>query len=147
MSKNTVSASATGLPISGHELSAAIMALTKARAEKTPLDALIEEHRAAYVAFEEICNFSDYVSEDDPSYPILEAENDRRSDAEEVALAAVCAFPARTLGDAESKARYILKHMRGGSQLVEEQVHALLRSFLSVGEDQAEGGCNDSEQD
>jgi hypothetical protein len=139
MTDETIPASATGLLISNHELLDAIATLTNARAEKDPLDALIEAHRQAYVAFEEICNFGDYVSEDDSSYPILEAENDRRSDAEEAALTAVCAFPAQSLSDAKSKAQFLLKHMCG-CQLLDEQVEALLRSFVTVAEDEAISG-------
>jgi hypothetical protein len=142
MLNDTIPASANGLPVDRYELFNAITTLTKARAEKDPLDALIEAHRLAYVAFEEVCNFGDYVSEEDTSYPILEAENDRRSDAEEAALMAVCAFPARALGEARSKARFLLKYMCG-CQLVSEQVEALLRSFLAVDAYEGKGRADD----
>lgn len=130
MSENITSASATALP-NAFELGAAMIALKEARTAKAPLDALEEAHRQAWAACEEICGFSDYVSEDDPSYPILEAENDRRSDAEMAALTEVCAFPARTMDEARSKALFLLKYLRGG-QLEIEHVSALLQSFIDA---------------
>lgn len=129
MSKTTVSAIATGLHAFNDELAAAVAKVSAARAEDVPLGALKDAHRKAWVSFEEICDFSDYVSEDDPSYPILEAEHARRSDAEDAALTAVCAYPARTLEEAKSKAIFLMEATRV-SELDEHQVKALLQSFI-----------------
>jgi hypothetical protein len=128
MSKTTVSTSATGLPESDAELVAAVAKLSAARAAETPLSALKDVQRKAWASFEEICDFSDYISKDDPSYPILEAEHARRSDAEDAALTAVCAYPARMLEEAKSKALFITNAMRG-SLMDEHHVTALLQSF------------------
>ena len=129
MSKTTVSASATGLPAFNDELAAAIAKVSAARAEDVPLSALKDAQRKAWVSFEEICDFSDYISKDDPSYSILEAEHARRSDAEDAALTAVCAYPARTLEEAKSKAIFLMEETRV-SEMDEHQVKALLQSFI-----------------
>jgi hypothetical protein len=100
-----------------------------ARLEENPLSALKDAERKAWAAFEEICDFSDYISKDDPSYAILEEEFTRRSDAEDAAMTAICAYPARTLEEARSKAIFVMKAMHG-CRLDEHQVEALLQSFI-----------------
>src|SRR5208337_4187212 len=113
MSNNTVSASATGLPTPPPELSAALDKLAEARAKDCPLSALKDAQRRAWTAFEEISNYTDYIAEDDPSYAVLEAEWTRRDMAETAAMIAVMAYPARTLDEAKSKARFLLEQTRG----------------------------------
>jgi hypothetical protein len=137
MSKSITSASATALPAPSHDLSAALAKLAEAREKDCQLSALKDAQRRAWAAFMEVCDFTDYVSEDDPNYTLLAEESEKRSDAEEAAMIAVMAYPAKTLDEAKSKAIFILEQTRG-CIIEEEQVHALLRSFLAVGAD--EGG-------
>ena len=124
---NAVSVNATGLP----DFAAALAKITTARAVIDPLGTLIETHEKAWVHFEEISDFSDFISEDDPSYPLVEAEWTIRSTAETGALLAVCAYPAKTLGEARRKARFLIKTTRG-SKLSEDNIKALLQSFIDA---------------
>ncbi|WP_294534276.1 hypothetical protein [uncultured Rhodoblastus sp.] len=131
MSNDTIPARATGLP----DFAAAVAKITAARAAISPLSGLKERQRRAWAHFEEISDFSDYISEDDPTFPLLKAEVEVRSAAEAKAMLAVCAYPAQTLAEARSKARFLLKAMQG-CLFTEDQVQALLSSFLTVAENE-----------
>jgi hypothetical protein len=136
MLKNTTSASDTALPAPTHDLSAALAKLAEAREKDCPLSALKDAQRRAWADFMEVCDFTDYVPEDDPNYTLLAEESEKRSDAERAAMIAVMAYPAKTLDEAKSKAIFILEQMRG-CIIEEEMVQALLQSFLSVDADDA----------
>ncbi len=124
------------------KLAAAIARVAEARAKQHPLSALIEAQRRARAVLEEVCDFTDFISEDDPDFPALEAEHERRNAAEEDAMAAVCAYPARTIEDAAQKAAFLLKNRRY-SELAEYHFEAFLRSFLPAWNIEAGGNAND----
>jgi hypothetical protein len=102
-----------------------------ARAEaQSPLRELIEAHRRSHVAFEEICGPEGDADMNSPEYPAVRAEWERRNAAEEEAMDAVCAYPAKTLEEASCKAEYLLNHTERG-ELQDWQYRAVLGSFAA----------------
>jgi hypothetical protein len=135
MSKNTVSASATGLPSRRLILAAAPAAafLTSAHtiaAEETPLATLIERHKAACAAFDSASGLDDEVAGDDPRFPALSEQRAVLFDAEMAALDELCAYRPKTIEEARQRGDYLVAWTRFYS-LTAEQERALLQSYAS----------------
>ncbi|RWH76846.1 MAG: hypothetical protein EOQ86_19655 [Mesorhizobium sp.] len=84
------------------------------------LQALIAEHEAAYAAFHHFVNRA-ASSRDD------RAKADRK---EQVALLAICSWPAISRGDRRAKAEYLLVVETRGELDLEEHMQAILHSML-----------------
>jgi hypothetical protein len=83
------------------------------------LEALIEAHREAYRAFIGLLHGAA-----DQSRPARAADR-----IEQEALLAVCAFPARSEGDRQIKARYLIEVEERGELDLPEHMQAVLRSM------------------
>jgi hypothetical protein len=77
--------------------------------DQSPLERLIDAHGLALAAFAEIGDFHERIAKDDPKYPEMEAEYNRRHAAEDAALMAVFSYPAKTLEEARIKAEFLLQ--------------------------------------
>lgn len=113
-----------------YDLAMAITRIEKARDVEFPLGGLFRAHTKAYSQFEEICDFDDYISPEDPSFPMLEAEYAQRNEAEKASMTAVCAYEARNLAEHATKALFFLKYMDGGGELEANQLRVLWSSVL-----------------
>lgn len=134
MSKNTISASATGLPsrrlfLSAGPAAAVFMSLRKAAAEESPLETLIAQHKAADEAFVEMAEQEDRFPKGDPRKKELSVEVSRLSMAEDDAITNICAYPSKSMQEARSKAEYLASYFDMFAPM-ECQVEALLRSFM-----------------
>lgn len=111
MSKTKVSASAVGLPsrrlfLASGPAAAVFASLRKAAAEESPIDRLIEGHKAAWRALDDACAQLER-DEDGPVYPTGFCEFDRACVDEKAALFALCCYPTHTPADARAKAEYL----------------------------------------
>lgn len=134
MSKTIVSASAVALPNRRLFLAAGpavgvFLSLRKAAAEESPLPGLIAVYEKALAAFEQVCDFSDFIDDGDPVYVEMEAKCAARSTAEAAALMDVCAYQCRTLDEARLKAEFLDGLLTHGVIISDDQWSALLCSF------------------
>jgi hypothetical protein len=92
---------------------------------------LIEAHRAAYRAFAEWCSVEDGTKEDAPEYLAARDEWDRRNEAEEAAILALCAYVPRSSEEGYTKAEYLAERHSAckGYDWDERHVEALLESI------------------
>ena len=134
MSKTIVSASAVALPNRRLFLAAGpavgvFLSLRKAAAEESPLPGLIAVYGASLAAFEQVCDFSDFIDDSDPAYVEMDAKCDACSEAEAAALMDVCAYQCRTLKEAEIKAEFLAGLLTRGLIISDDHWSALLCSF------------------
>jgi hypothetical protein len=135
MSKTTISASATGLPSRRLFLATApVVALAASMrhvvaGEKT-LARLIERHRAAHKAFNEICGFEDRVKPNDPRYSALCAEHARLDEAEEIALTDLCSYRPKTMREVRERGDYLAAFAQR-NQFTSDQETSLLLSHAN----------------
>jgi hypothetical protein len=85
------------------------------------LRALVDAHKAVYAALVEAIRVAEAGSN----------EPAKASRAEEKALLAVCAFPARSEGDRRAKARYLLGIEARGELDLRQHMRAVLRSTMA----------------
>ena len=109
--------------------SAVFGALAAARAQ-SPLIELIEAHRRSYFAFEEICGPEGDADENSPDIQRSARNGNVATAAEEEAMDAVCAYPAKTIEEARCKAEYLFNHTERG-ELQDRQYRAVLGSFAA----------------
>lgn len=84
------------------------------------LEAVIEAHSTAYAAFRQAIHEVGGSSRD----------HDRASQEEEMALLAICAYPAVSEGDRLAKAQYLLEVEARGELDLPDHIQALLRSTM-----------------
>ena len=112
--------------------SAAIAALSCGVPAKSmpPLEALIEAHKTAKSAFDDICCFEDDVAETDPRHAVLSAEYEVRDSVEDDALTALCAYRPETIAEVRQRGEYLANHAKRGV-FQPHQLDALLDSFAA----------------
>ena len=108
----------------------AAVALPTAPAAVLSLSAMIERHRAAYIAFNDICGFEDRVEESDPRFEALSAEWHRCNDVEEAALDELCTFRPKTMQEVHERADYLAVLLKR-YEMSPEQDMALIDSYRS----------------
>ena len=110
------------------DATSALAALRAARAANSPFSTLIYDYRVTLALFEDIDDFRNYIFNEDPNFPALEALYVERSKAESDALMAVCVHPISTLDEVRRKADFLLERMEW-SEVTQFHFEAFLRSF------------------
>jgi hypothetical protein len=136
MSKNTISASAIGLPsrrlvLAAGAAAAVFGALSSAAQAEQSIASLIAAHRNAHAAFSEACKREDDLCHDKESaaYEQAEADWERLAVIEDDALTALLAFPASNPDEARAKAAYVLDAV-DYEALTWDKIDAFMRSFI-----------------
>jgi len=99
---------------------------------RADLDRLIDVHRKAHRAFNDICYFDDELAlgrKATRQETRLLAAADR---VEEKAFIAICAYRCASIDELQAKTSYIHAHVEGGDWLQENHIWALLKSSLPV---------------
>ena len=99
-------------------------------AAASPLEGLMEAHRSAWRAFDDICAIEGDLLHFDPKWPAVNAEWKRLEEIEAQALEALCAFRPTTVREIHLRGDYLADFLIG-AQLNEDQLEALLESFRS----------------
>jgi hypothetical protein len=106
-----------------------------ADARLSPLQSLIEAHRAAFVAFDAVCCRLDEIKDDDAQADEagwLQRERDALGDAETKAALAVLKFRPTTLAEARKKMLYIAEADTIRTSVgAEDVLDLLVESFLA----------------
>lgn len=115
--------------LAGGPAAAVFAALSVEAAQIAPLPALIESHKAAYLAFTHACVVEDEASEiTDPRYRAARAEYVRREEAEYQALMALCEYRPADMVQVRLRGNYLAGLADQYGVLGEDQLIALLRS-------------------
>jgi hypothetical protein len=69
--------------------------------------------------------------QDGVGWPAAKRASGRADEAETEALTAICAYPCRTLLEARRKAEYLTEHVARGCEVREEDMEAVIASFLT----------------